>query len=57
MREKGCVVSPERRAYHEEHARTTKFIHAHMHGHDIKENVNVRRNEGKVNALVLSLLC
>lgn len=38
------AVSPEHRAYREEHARTTKFIYAHAHSHGIKEKCKSEEN-------------
>lgn len=43
-----AIFPPERRAYHEEHARTTKFIYAHMQSLDITEKVKVQRMVGGV---------
>lgn len=47
--QRGCCCAlqslpPERRAYHEEHARTTKFIYAHMQSVDITEESESAEN-------------
>lgn len=39
-----AISPPERRAYHEEHARTTKFIYAHMQSVDITEESESAEN-------------